>query len=71
MTTTPQRRRIARAERLDREASNCVAQAVTEHGKDYAATLIDEAIRLKTRATELAATPVNERNAPRRRDNSG
>lgn len=48
-------RSIARARRLQQEASNCVAIAI---GKScgFTADLIDEAVRLNARARELAAS---------------
>jgi hypothetical protein len=42
-----------RAERLQREAGNCLSIAVTEQSLAYAALLIDEAAKLYQRANEL------------------
>lgn len=47
--------RPTRAERLRREARNCLTIAVGQKDLDFAAELIDEAIRLTRRARELAA----------------
>jgi hypothetical protein len=47
--------RPSRAERLRREARNCLAIAVGQKDGQFAAELIDEAIRLTQRARELAA----------------
>ncbi|WP_010163477.1 hypothetical protein [Sphingomonas sp. PAMC 26617] len=44
----------SRSTRLHREAMNCVTFAVRERDESHAAELIDEAIRLKRRSTELA-----------------
>ncbi len=45
-----------RAQRLAQEARNCLAIAVGHSDVAFAATLIDEAIRLTQRARELAKT---------------
>lgn len=45
----------ARAMRLANEARNCLTLAVTAKDSDFAAELIDEALRLARRARELAA----------------
>lgn len=47
--------RPTRAERLRREASNCLTIAVAQKDLAFTAELIDEAIRLSKRARELAA----------------
>ncbi|WP_343518252.1 hypothetical protein [Sphingomonas sp.] len=47
--------RPTRAERLRREARNCLTIAVKQKDLDFTAELIDEAIRLSKRARELAA----------------
>lgn len=46
--------RPTRAERLRREARNCLTIAVGQKDLDFTAELIDEAIRLTQRARELA-----------------
>ncbi|WP_423604873.1 hypothetical protein [Sphingomonas sp. MS122] len=46
--------RPTRAERLRREASNCLTIAVAQRDLAFAAELIDEALRLAGRARELA-----------------
>ncbi|WP_242186430.1 hypothetical protein [Sphingomonas sp. CARO-RG-8B-R24-01] len=46
-------RSTSRATRLHREAMNCVTFAVRERDTEHAAELIDEAIRLKRRSSEL------------------
>lgn len=43
-----------RAEKLSREAANCLSLAVTEASADFAADLIAEATRLARRAKELS-----------------
>lgn len=43
-----------RADRLRREAANCLSIAVRERDRRFTAELIDEAIRLTRRARELA-----------------
>lgn len=55
--TTPStaRSRPSRADRLRREASNCLAIAVAQKDRAFTAELIDEALRLAQRARELAA----------------
>jgi hypothetical protein len=50
---TPVGARFLRAERLRKEARNCLAIAVGMDGKEFASALIDEAARLATRAREL------------------
>lgn len=47
--------RFARARRLHREAANCLALAVAQRDLNFAAELINEAMRLTRRARELAA----------------
>ena len=47
--------RSSRADRLRREASNCLAIAVGQKDSAFAGELIDEALRLVRRARELAA----------------
>ena len=42
-----------RSEKLRREALNCVDIAVRENEPDFAAILIDEALKLSRRAREL------------------
>jgi len=56
-------RAAVRSARLQQEASNCIAIAVGKTG-GFTADLIDEAVRLKARARELAA-PINDRARPR------
>jgi len=51
---TKTNRSQSRATRLHREAMNCVTFAVRERDAGHAADLIDEAIRLKRRSSELA-----------------
>lgn len=53
---TKTNRSQSRALRLYREAMNCVTFAVRERDENHAAELIDEAIRLKRRSSELAPT---------------
>lgn len=48
-------RHLTRAERLRREAGNCLTIAVAQKDLDFTAELIDEAIRLTQRARELNA----------------
>ncbi len=48
--------RPTRADRLRREASNCLTIAVAQRDLAFCAELIDEAVRLSRRARELAAT---------------
>ena len=43
-----------RVEKLQREARNCLQLAVTEPAADFSADLIDEAVKLASRARELA-----------------
>ena len=45
-----------RADRLRREASNCLQIAVRERDPAFTAQLIDEALRLAARARDLRAT---------------
>lgn len=51
----PERRR-SRAARLQREAANCLGVAVTTAQPEFAAELIDEAIKLTKRSQEMADT---------------
>jgi hypothetical protein len=44
----------SRAERLHRQAMNCVSFAVRERDAGHAAELIDEAIKLKRRSGQLS-----------------
>lgn len=55
-SSTPDRAQT-RAERLQREANNCLALAVTERSLAFAVQLIDEAAKLYRRANELHETP--------------
>lgn len=48
------RRARLRAEKLQREALNCLSLAVQEESPDFAAALIEEAAMLAKRAGELA-----------------
>ncbi len=58
------RSRVAiRSARLQQEASNCIAIAIGKSGS-FTADLIDEAVRLNTRARELMA-PTNDRDRRR------
>ncbi|MEG3182225.1 hypothetical protein [Sphingomonas sp. LT1P40] len=55
MTDKPSAKPIPRrALRLHEEASNCLAIAVRQTDRAFAADLIDEALRLAKRARELA-----------------
>ncbi|MDR6852010.1 hypothetical protein J2Y54_001503 [Sphingomonas sp. BE123] len=45
-----------RADRLHREASNCLQIAVRERDPAFTAQLIDEALRLAARARDLRAS---------------
>lgn len=45
--------RLPRAIKLRKQASNCLSIAVREKTPDFAAELIDEAVRLVRRAGEL------------------
>ena len=47
--------RASRSIKLRKQASNCLSIAVREKTEDFAAELIDEAIRLAQRARELDA----------------
>ncbi len=51
----------SRAERLQREAGNCLGVAVNTGKPDLAADLIDEAIKLVRRSQEIAADPASDR----------
>lgn len=44
-----------RAEKLKREAENCLSLAVAEHSREFAVDLIEEAMMLMRRARELSA----------------
>ncbi|MDF0487181.1 hypothetical protein PX554_03485 [Sphingomonas sp. H39-1-10] len=52
-TETPDSTRSPRSNKLRQQASNCLSIAVREKAPDFAAELIDEAIRLAQRAREL------------------
>ena len=55
MTNAPKTTRTRdRAIRLYREAHNCLTIAVAEPDREYAAALIDEAVKLARRSRELA-----------------
>lgn len=56
MNTEIPRSRLDRAARLHREALNCLTLAVRERADQFAAELIDEAVRLMRRSAELAQT---------------
>jgi len=45
--------RTRRAEKLQREAANCLSLAVTERSTEFAADLIEEASMLMRRVSEL------------------
>lgn len=46
-------RKRLRAEKLRREASNCLSVAIAERSDDHAAELIDEAVKLAQRARQI------------------
>ena len=48
-------KKSSRAARLRREASNCVALAVSTSQTSFAADLIDEALKLAKRSQEMGA----------------
>ena len=52
-TDTTDPTRSPRSNKLRQQASNCLTIAVREKAPDFAAELIDEAIRLARRAREL------------------
>lgn len=53
-----------RSQKLRREALNCVDIAVREQQSDFAAILIDEALKLSKRARELDAPSLLGREKP-------
>ncbi|MCP3729380.1 hypothetical protein M9978_02970 [Sphingomonas sp. MG17] len=55
VTHIPPTKPPSRAHKLAQEARNCLSIAVGQKDSDFAADLIDEAIRLAARARELAA----------------
>ena len=57
-----------RSEKLRREAENCVDIAVRETAPDFAAILIDEALKLSKRARELGGPALFAKNAEREDD---